>query len=116
MDWTAIALSLKLAALVAGILLVLALPIAYWLTFSRWRGKCAVEAHLSLASRAVEKPKPRVIRGLCEVTEPPLVEVEPGHMMSCHIPIEELRTLQRKAPPPREDAPTELADPVFDAD
>ncbi len=59
---------------------------------------------------------PRVIRGLCEVTEPPLVEVEPGHMMSCHIPIEELRILQRKAPPPREDAPTELADPVFQAD
>ena len=56
------------------------------------------------------------IRGVCEVTEPPLIEVEPGHMMSCHIPIEELRTLQRKAPPPREDAPTELADPVFDAD
>jgi len=59
---------------------------------------------------------PRVIRGVCEVTEPPLVEVEPGHLMSCHIPIEELRTLQRKAPPPREDAPTELADPAFDAD
>ncbi len=59
---------------------------------------------------------PRVIRGVCEVTEPPLVEVEPGHLMSCHIPIEELRTLQRKAPPPREDAPLELADPVFDAD
>ncbi len=37
----------------------------------------------------------RVIRGLCEVTEPPLVEVEPGHMMSCHIPLEELRRLQR---------------------
>ena len=34
---------------------------------------------------------PRVIRGLCEVTEPPLIEVEPGHMMSCHIPLEELR-------------------------
>ncbi len=37
---------------------------------------------------------PRVIRGLCEVIEPPLVEVEPGHLMSCHIPIEELRRLQ----------------------
>jgi peptide/nickel transport system ATP-binding protein len=40
---------------------------------------------------------PRVIRGLCEVTEPPLVEVEPGHMMSCHIPLEELRRLQRRS-------------------
>ena len=39
----------------------------------------------------------RVIPGLCEVTEPPLVEVEPGHLMSCHIPLEELRRLQRKA-------------------
>ncbi len=39
----------------------------------------------------------RVIRGLCEVTEPPLVEVEPGHLMSCHIPLEELRRLQTRA-------------------
>jgi peptide/nickel transport system ATP-binding protein len=39
----------------------------------------------------------RFIQGLCEVTEPPLVEVEPGHMMSCHIPLEELRRLQTKA-------------------
>jgi peptide/nickel transport system ATP-binding protein len=39
---------------------------------------------------------PRVIHGVCEVTEPPLVEVEPGHAMRCHIPIEELRRLQSK--------------------
>ena len=39
----------------------------------------------------------RVIRGLCEVSEPPLVEVEPGHLMSCHIPLEELRRLQRRS-------------------
>ncbi len=37
----------------------------------------------------------RAIAGLCEVIEPPLVEVEPGHLMSCHIPLEELRRLQR---------------------
>jgi peptide/nickel transport system ATP-binding protein len=37
---------------------------------------------------------PRVIAGLCEVTEPPLAEVEPGHFMKCHIPFEELRRLQ----------------------
>ncbi|MGH2475526.1 MAG: oligopeptide/dipeptide ABC transporter ATP-binding protein, partial [Candidatus Limnocylindrales bacterium] len=37
---------------------------------------------------------PRVIEGLCEVTEPPLAEVEPGHLMKCHIPLEELRRLQ----------------------
>ena len=39
----------------------------------------------------------RMIPGLCEVTEPPLIEVEPGHSMSCHIPLEELRVLQRRA-------------------
>jgi len=48
MDWTAIALSVRLAAIVAGVLLVLALPIAYWLTFSRWRGKFAIEALVAL--------------------------------------------------------------------
>ena len=31
------------------------------------------------------------------MTEPPLVEVEPGHLMSCHIPLEELRRLQRRS-------------------
>jgi peptide/nickel transport system ATP-binding protein len=39
----------------------------------------------------------RFIQGLCEVTEPPLIEVEPGHVMKCHIPLEELRRLQTKA-------------------
>ncbi|MCU1399226.1 MAG: putative oligopeptide transporter ATP-binding protein [Acidimicrobiales bacterium] len=39
---------------------------------------------------------PRYITGVCEVTEPPLVEVAPGHAMRCHIPIEELRILQAK--------------------
>ena len=48
MDWTAIALSVRLAAIVAAILLVLALPVAYGLTFSRWRGKFAVEAVVAL--------------------------------------------------------------------
>jgi peptide/nickel transport system ATP-binding protein len=37
-----------------------------------------------------------MIPGLCEVTEPPLAEVEPGHLMSCHIPLEELRRLQQR--------------------
>jgi molybdate transport system permease protein len=39
MDWTAIALSVRLAAIVSAILLVVGVPIAYWLTFSssRWR-------------------------------------------------------------------------------
>ena len=48
MDWTAVALSLKLAVIVAGILLVVAIPLAYWITFSRWRGKFLVEAVVAL--------------------------------------------------------------------
>jgi peptide/nickel transport system ATP-binding protein len=34
--------------------------------------------------------------GVCEVSEPPLREVSPGHAMRCHIPIETLVELQRK--------------------
>ncbi len=41
---------------------------------------------------------PRKIDGLCEVTVPPLVEVEPGHKMACHIPVAELRRLQTAEP------------------
>ena len=36
----------------------------------------------------------RLPTGICESDEPPLLEVAPGHLMSCHIPIDELRTLQ----------------------
>src|SRR6266487_3168318 len=36
----------------------------------------------------------RLPSGVCESTEPPLLEVAPGHLMSCHIPLDELRTLQ----------------------
>jgi peptide/nickel transport system ATP-binding protein len=35
---------------------------------------------------------------ICELEEPPLVEVEPEHLMRCHIPIEELRRLQATVP------------------
>ncbi len=48
MDWMAITLSLRLAALVAGILLVMALPLAYWLAFSKWRAKFLVEAIVAM--------------------------------------------------------------------
>jgi peptide/nickel transport system ATP-binding protein len=41
---------------------------------------------------------PRRIGPICDETEPPLVEVEPDHLMRCHIPIEELRELQLPAP------------------
>jgi peptide/nickel transport system ATP-binding protein len=37
---------------------------------------------------------PRRLGEICDTTEPPLEEVEPGHLMRCHIPIDELRRLQ----------------------
>jgi peptide/nickel transport system ATP-binding protein len=37
---------------------------------------------------------PRKIGAICETTEPPLEEAEDGHLMRCHIPLEELRRLQ----------------------
>lgn len=48
MDWSAILLTLRLAAIVSLALLVVGLPIAYWLTFSRWRWKFLVEAVIAL--------------------------------------------------------------------
>ena len=38
----------------------------------------------------------RLSTGVCESVEPPLAEVEPGHYISCHIPIDELRQLQHE--------------------
>jgi len=48
MDWQAFLLTVKLAVLVTLILLVLGLPIAYWLTYSRRRWKFLVEAVVSM--------------------------------------------------------------------
>src|SRR5688500_1683240 len=48
MNWTAIILTLKLATLTALILLVIGLPLAYWLAFSRWRWKFLVESVVAL--------------------------------------------------------------------
>jgi molybdate transport system permease protein len=48
MDWPAIALSLRLAAVVSVILLVIGVPIAYWLTFSRWRWTFLFESVVAL--------------------------------------------------------------------
>ena len=39
---------------------------------------------------------PRVIAGVCEASEPPLVEATPGHAIRCHIPAEQLVELQRR--------------------
>jgi len=41
---------------------------------------------------------PRKLGAICEEVEPPLVEVEPEHMMRCHIPVDELRRIQAQAP------------------
>ena len=43
---------------------------------------------------------PRKLGAICEEEEPPLIEVEGGHSMRCHIPIEELRRLQAAGAPP----------------
>jgi len=48
LNWTAILLTLKLAALTAMILLVVGMPIAYWLTYSRWRWKFLAESVVAL--------------------------------------------------------------------
>jgi peptide/nickel transport system ATP-binding protein len=37
---------------------------------------------------------PRKLGTVCETTEPPLEEAEDGHLMRCHIPLEDLRRLQ----------------------
>jgi molybdate transport system permease protein len=47
-NWTAIGVTFQLATLTALILLVVGLPIAYWLTFSRWRWKFFVESVVAL--------------------------------------------------------------------
>jgi len=47
-NWNAILLTLKLAALTAVILLAVGMPIAYWLTYSRWRWKFLAESVVAL--------------------------------------------------------------------
>lgn len=48
MNWIAIWVTCKLAGLTALALLVVGLPIAYWLSFSRWRWKFIVESVVAL--------------------------------------------------------------------
>jgi peptide/nickel transport system ATP-binding protein len=42
----------------------------------------------------------RLDTGICESTEPPLAEVEPGHQMRCHIPIDQLTRMQASGSAP----------------
>src|SRR3954468_2956321 len=48
MDWQAFWLTFRLAVVVTAVLLVLGLPLAYWIAFSRWRWKFLGEAVVAL--------------------------------------------------------------------
>lgn len=48
MHWQAFWLTLELALTVTGVLVVIGLPLAYWIAFSRWRWKFLVEAVVAL--------------------------------------------------------------------
>jgi molybdate transport system permease protein len=48
MNWQAFWLTIRLAVLVSAILLVAGLPVAYWISFSRWRWKFVVEALVAM--------------------------------------------------------------------
>jgi molybdate transport system permease protein len=48
MNAEALFLSLRLAGTVSFILLLLSLPLAYWLSFTRWRGKFLIESVVAL--------------------------------------------------------------------
>ena len=48
MDWQAFLLTLRLAVLVAVLLMIVGLPLAWWLVASRWRGRFLVEAVVAL--------------------------------------------------------------------
>ena len=48
MDWQAILLSVKLASATTGILLLVGVPLAYWIAFSPRRWKFLVEAVVAL--------------------------------------------------------------------
>jgi molybdate transport system permease protein len=48
MDWTTVSLTAQLALGTTGVLLVLGLPLAYWLATTHWRGKFLIEAVVAL--------------------------------------------------------------------
>lgn len=48
MNWTAIWVTFKLASMTASILLLLGMPIAYWLAYSKWRWKFLIESVVAL--------------------------------------------------------------------
>jgi molybdate transport system permease protein len=48
MDWTAVWVTLRLAAWTTGVLLVIGLPLAYWLATTRFPGRGVIEALVTL--------------------------------------------------------------------
>jgi molybdate transport system permease protein len=48
MDWQALLLTLKLDLVVCGLLVLIGIPLAYWLAFCRWRWKFLLEAIVAL--------------------------------------------------------------------
>lgn len=48
MNWQALVTTLELASLTALILAIIALPVAYWIAFAKWRWKFIVEAVVAL--------------------------------------------------------------------
>src|SRR6202790_1779992 len=48
MNWEAFWLTVRLAAIVSALLIVIGIPIAYWLTYSRRRWKFLIEAIVAL--------------------------------------------------------------------
>src|SRR4029077_9376466 len=48
MNWEALITTLKLASATSMILIVIALPLSYWIAFSKWRWKFIVEAVVAL--------------------------------------------------------------------
>lgn len=48
MNWQAIVLTLRLAVTVSVVLLIVALPLGYWIAFSRWRWKFLVESLVAM--------------------------------------------------------------------
>lgn len=48
MDWQAFWLTIRLALLVAGVLVLIGVPIAYWITYTEWRWKFLAEAVVAL--------------------------------------------------------------------
>src|SRR6058998_3143399 len=48
MNWEALATTLKLASATSVILILIALPLSYWIAFSKWRWKFLIEAVVAL--------------------------------------------------------------------